>query len=220
LLLQGCKRDTKIGAAGETNTVSTNFTLPPIDTSYYTTTSSLPAETSSLYTTPAPASVESVPSPTSVRPREPLTSSGFEPRTPTSSFATPPPMTSSKEYTIVRGDTLSEIATANGISLANLQSANPGLDPRRLRVGAKIQIPPPDPTASRSSSSGISESNGSSGNLYTVKPGDNLTRIAKQHGVTVSQLRAANGLRTSAIRAGQKLKIPSGSSARGGTNTL
>jgi LysM repeat protein len=42
---------------------------------------------------------------------------------------------------------------------------------------------------------------------YTVKKGDNLSTIAKRFGLTVSRLKALNGLKTSAIRPGQKLKL-------------
>ncbi len=44
---------------------------------------------------------------------------------------------------------------------------------------------------------------------YIVQPGDTLMRIAARHGVTVSQLSAANGLRWNAwVYAGQRLTIP------------
>ena len=41
-----------------------------------------------------------------------------------------------------------------------------------------------------------------------MKSGDNLTKIATQHGISVKALRAANGLKTDSIKVGQKLKIP------------
>ncbi len=44
--------------------------------------------------------------------------------------------------------------------------------------------------------------------LYVVKAGDNLSRIAKAHGTTVSAIEAVNGLTTDRIAAGAKLKIP------------
>ena len=44
--------------------------------------------------------------------------------------------------------------------------------------------------------------------LYVVKPGDNLTRIAKTHGTTVKALKAANSLENDRIVVGSKLKIP------------
>jgi LysM repeat protein len=44
---------------------------------------------------------------------------------------------------------------------------------------------------------------------YVVQPGDTLMRIAARHGVTVSQLAAANGLRWNAwVYTGQRLTIP------------
>jgi LysM repeat protein len=43
---------------------------------------------------------------------------------------------------------------------------------------------------------------------YKVRRGDSLWSIAKKHGITVAELRQANGLRTSTIKAGQKLQIP------------
>ena len=48
---------------------------------------------------------------------------------------------------------------------------------------------------------------------YTIKNGDNLISIAKRHGVTVEQLRATNGLKGDAIRAGKTLKIPAKTSS-------
>lgn len=44
-------------------------------------------------------------------------------------------------YTIERGDTLSGIATRNGVSLESLMAANPGVAPRGLQVGQRIDIP-------------------------------------------------------------------------------
>lgn len=46
-------------------------------------------------------------------------------------------------YTIKSGDTLGKIAAAYKISLSELQAANPGVDPRRLRIGQQLVIPAP-----------------------------------------------------------------------------
>jgi len=43
---------------------------------------------------------------------------------------------------------------------------------------------------------------------YHVKPGDSLWRIARATGVTVTDLRVANGLSSTRIHAGQPLRIP------------
>ncbi|MDQ8186561.1 LysM domain-containing protein [Pelagicoccus sp. SDUM812002] len=50
---------------------------------------------------------------------------------------------SSGVYTIKSGDTLGKIAAAYKISLSQLQAANPGIDPRRLRIGQQVSIPAP-----------------------------------------------------------------------------
>jgi peptidoglycan hydrolase CwlO-like protein len=42
-----------------------------------------------------------------------------------------------------------------------------------------------------------------------VKPGDSLTKLARQHGVSVTALKNANRLRSDRIRIGQRLMIPS-----------
>lgn len=43
------------------------------------------------------------------------------------------------EYVVKPGDTGTKIAKATGVSLADLEAANPGIDWRRLRVGQKIK---------------------------------------------------------------------------------
>ena len=50
------------------------------------------------------------------------------------------------------------------------------------------------------------------GTVYVVRAGDTLIGIAARHGVTASQLAAANGLRwNSWVYTGQRLIIPRGS---------
>ncbi len=44
---------------------------------------------------------------------------------------------------------------------------------------------------------------------HTVRKGENLSKIASNYGVSVDALRRANGIKGDAIRAGQKLTIPS-----------
>jgi len=49
---------------------------------------------------------------------------------------------------------------------------------------------------------------------YVVKGGDNLHKIALAHGMTVPALKEMNGLKTDAIRVGQKLAVLSAASAK------
>jgi membrane-bound lytic murein transglycosylase D len=43
---------------------------------------------------------------------------------------------------------------------------------------------------------------------YRVRPGDNLTTVARRFGVSVASLKRANGMQGSVIRVGQSLQVP------------
>ncbi len=45
------------------------------------------------------------------------------------------------EYIVKPGDTLSKIARANGVSRADLESVNAGVDSKHLKVGQKLKVP-------------------------------------------------------------------------------
>lgn len=53
----------------------------------------------------------------------------------------PGTVSSDGSYTVKSGDSLAKIARANGVSLAEIEAANPGVDPKRLKVGQKINLP-------------------------------------------------------------------------------
>jgi len=64
-------------------------------------------------------------------------------RTPTT-YVTPGPAVGGQSpsvYTVKAGDTPIAIARTHGITLEALMAANPGLDPRRMKVGEKVNIP-------------------------------------------------------------------------------
>jgi LysM repeat protein len=98
------------------------------------------------------------------------------------------------------------------------------VDPLKIRPGQKINLPAPaqaTETTTLNNNNGAAAASGTSGattQVYTVKSGDTLTRIAERHGTTVRQIRQANNLATSRINLGQKLKIPAKNSAATPTN--
>lgn len=108
----------------------------------------------------------------------------------------------SADYQIQRGDRLYSLARRFGIPLDDLMSANPGIDPRRLRVGQSIRIPKSIPKSTPSTRSRTN------GKTYLVKRGDTLTRIARQNGVSIRALKRANSLTSDRILVGQRLRIP------------
>lgn len=112
------------------------------------------------------------------------------------------------EYTVVKGDTLAVIAKKNGVTLKALQAANPGVIPTKLKIGQKLAIPAGGGSVTGSTT--FAPSAVESGvTIYTVKSGDTLSKIAKAHGTTYKAIQNANGLVTTSIKVGQKLKIPS-----------
>jgi LysM repeat protein len=114
------------------------------------------------------------------------------------------------EYTIVKGDILANIAKNFHVSVKAITDANPGIEPTKLKIGQKIHIPAPSTPAAAATVPAAAAETASAGGeqVYSVKSGDNLTKIAAQFGVSVKALRAANALKTDSIKVGQKLKIP------------
>jgi LysM repeat protein len=119
--------------------------------------------------------------------------------------APPPP----EDYVVAKGDTFSSIAKKLGVTVKAIEEANPGVAPTKLQIGQKLHIPAVAPTAASPASAPAAVETGTAGEqVYTVKSGDTLTKIATQFGATVKALRSANDLVTDRIKVGQKLKIP------------
>jgi peptidoglycan endopeptidase LytE len=76
---------------------------------------------------------------------------------------------------------------------------------RPIRKTASCAIPAP---TTAPASPGLDTAVASVTETYTVKSGDTLSRIARQHGTTVAALKELNGLTLDSIKAGQKLKLP------------
>src|SRR5690349_21045022 len=129
----------------------------------------------------------------------------------------PPPVVvqppAGTEYVVVHGDTLGRIAKSHGVTLSALKAANPGVDPAKLKVGQKITIPAGGPAAMGGGTTDAGMSGGGGGEVYVVKSGDTLSKIAKAHGTTVKAIETENNLSTTRIHVGQKLKMPGAASA-------
>lgn len=116
------------------------------------------------------------------------------------------------EHEIKSGDMLSKLANKYNTTLKDILAKNPGVDPRRLRIGYKLFIPQNSAIDSSKTApvatSGTPSAATSGQKVYTVKAGDYLTTIAKNNGVSLEALRKANNINTHIIHPGQKLVIP------------
>lgn len=115
------------------------------------------------------------------------------------------------EHVIKQGDKIGDLAKVYHVSAQAIIDANPNAKPRSLKVGDRLMIPPPpaaSTTASASSGTGTTGAAAAEGDVYVVKAGDNLSKIAKKFGVTVKALRAANNMKSDRLVAKQRLTIP------------
>jgi LysM repeat protein len=124
--------------------------------------------------------------------------------TPPPEFPSPPePQLVTRQHDVVSGDTFYTIAKKYGVTAAAIAAANPNADPLRLRLGQKLIIPPPAAAAAapaQPQTPGVE--------LYEVRSGDTLTKIARTRGTTATAIRELNGKTTDRIYIGEKLKLP------------
>jgi len=96
------------------------------------------------------------------------------------------------------GDSLSEIAAANGVSVSALMNANGITDPDRLQVGQRLTIPGRGAPVTTLPPL-----------VVTVRSGESLSIIASRYDLTVSALASANGITNpNLLSVGQQLIIP------------
>jgi peptidoglycan DL-endopeptidase LytF len=108
----------------------------------------------------------------------------------------------SNKYVVKSGDSLSVIAKQNGISLAELKGIN-NLESDTIYIGQELLLPDSQET----NVSEIDNTERQLPNIYHVKSGDNLINIAKQFGISVSDLKQYNQLSSDKIYVGQNLYL-------------
>ncbi len=104
-----------------------------------------------------------------------------------------------KTYTVQAGDTLIAIANKHNISLAELKLWN-NLNSDLIYPGDTLVISPEDEKMTTSKQTKPS-------NIYTVKKGDSLWKIAYQHGTTVAYLKQLNHLHSNLIFPNQQIQL-------------
>lgn len=125
------------------------------------------------------------------------------------SSAPAPAKATGGRYVIVRGDTLSSIARAHGVTTTALLQAN-GLGLSSIIYpGQTLSVPS---GSSAAVSSTPAPSAGPAVGSYVIQRGDTIASIAAKSGTSVKALLAANGLSfTSTIYAGKTLTLPGAS---------
>ena len=112
---------------------------------------------------------------------------------------TPPEPEENIYYTVVRGDNLTRIAARYNTTVAQLVAWNNIQNPNLIFVGQVLIVGKTTPGPKPPEPSEV---------YYTVKRGDNLTKIARMYGTTVSQLVAWNNIKNpNLIFAGQVLRV-------------
>lgn len=108
---------------------------------------------------------------------------------------------------IVRpGDTLTAVARRHEVDVATLVDLNDLRDPNLIHAGQRLRIGPGPAQAAVTTMPAEAPAAARS---HTVASGENLTVIARQHGVTVEAIVRANGIADpSRILAGQRIAIP------------
>jgi len=120
------------------------------------------------------------------------------------------PSTNAKMYYVHSGDSLYRIAHNHGISLKTLLEWNHLSVDSIIHPGQGLIVSDGSSSSSEEAeaTAEVSEvASSSSATTYTVQPGDGLWRIAKNHGLTLDELKAINQLTTNIIQPGQVLIV-------------
>ncbi len=166
--------------------------------------------------------------PAALEPGDPRASTGFVPER---TIGVPASLDGESDaegrttHTVRRGETLAGIAEHYGVTVDDIKRWN-RLKASTVRRGTRLKIrtgdaASPDAAAiaadsakvasfdpPRSRKSARAGAGGPTKRVVIVKAGETLGGIASRNGTTVTRLMRANGLSTSRIRAGQRLKIP------------
>lgn len=111
-------------------------------------------------------------------------------------------------YTIRRGDTLASVARAQGVAIADLRRWN-NLRGNTLQAGVRLRLTGSEERVAENASAKERSAQSATRGAYIVHKGDTLGEIAKQHGLTIAELKNINGGKAGALQPGMKLALNS-----------
>ena len=120
------------------------------------------------------------------------------------------PSTNAKMYYVHSGDSLYRIAHNHGISLTTLLEWNHLSVESIIHPGQGLIVSDGSGSSTEEAETTAEvseEASSSSAITYTVQPGDGLWRIAKNHGLTLDELKSINQLTSNIIQPGQVLIV-------------
>ena len=120
------------------------------------------------------------------------------------------PSTNAKLYYVHSGDSLYRIAHNHGISLTTLLEWNHLSVDSIIHPGQGLIVSDGSSSSSEEAETTAEvseETSSSTETTYTVQPGDGLWRIAKNHGLTLDELKSLNQLTSNIIQPGQVLIV-------------
>lgn len=113
-------------------------------------------------------------------------------------------------HVVARGEYLLTIARQYGVTVQQLREWNEGVDGDRLFAGRRLNVSGAGaaaPTSASTRRARAAAAAPAAPRTYTVRSGDNLTRIAQRSGVSVRDLQLWNGITDGGIRPGQTLRL-------------
>lgn len=122
---------------------------------------------------------------------------------------------SSQYHTVKSGETLYAVSRKYGVSVNDIKAWNK-LSGNNLEVGQRLVVKKPSGSTTTTTSHATTNS---SAKYHTVKKGETLYAVSRQHGVSVNDIKKWNNLSSNSLEVGQRLKLSASGSSSSSSRT-